>query len=222
MARAATARAAPAPARRTPARRTAPARRKSGPVPRKAAPRPASRASARPAPRRRAAATPRGAAVLDRLLRGRAWVAFVGVLLAGIVFLNVSVLELNEGIARTSEKVTELKRDNVALRKKYARLSSSERIQSSAAERGFVLPAPGKVRYLRSEPTADGRRAAKTITKPKPQVAPPPEPVTLDRAEGETQAPAPPQPAPAPAPAPTAAPAPAPAPEPAPAANGAG
>jgi hypothetical protein len=140
--------------------------------------------------RRRAAAAPRGALVLDRLLRGRAWVACVGVLLAGIVFLNVSVLELGEGIARTSESVNELQRDNIALRKKYARLASSERIQSAAAKRGLVLPAPGRVRYLRSRPAADGRRAAKTITKPKPQVAPPPEPVTLDRAQGETQAPA--------------------------------
>jgi hypothetical protein len=200
MARAAAARAPRTahgrPARTAPARparggaRTAPARRKSGPAPRKAAPRPA-RAAARPAPRRRAAAAPRGALLLDRLLRGRGWVACVGVLLAGIVFLNVSVLELNEGIARTSEKVSELQRDNVSLRKKYARLSSSERIQNTAAERGLVLPAPGKVRYLRSQPTVDGRRAAQVITKPKPQVTPPPEPVALD--EPATAAPGQPQ-----------------------------
>jgi cell division protein FtsL len=137
---------------------------------------------------------PRGAVVLDRLLRGRGWVACVGVLLAGIVFLNVSVLELNEGIARTSEKVSTLKSDNAALRKTYARLSSTERIQSVAARRGLVLPAPGKVRYLHSDPATDGRRAARRITEPKPQTAPPPEPVKLDKPGTPAPAPVPAQP----------------------------
>src|ERR671929_166822 len=38
------------------------------------------------------------ALVLDRVLRGRTWIGVVAALLAGIVFLNVSVLELNRGI----------------------------------------------------------------------------------------------------------------------------
>ena len=88
------------------------------------------------------------AGVLDRLLRGRAWVALIGVLLTGIVFLNVALLELNGGIARMDAKAAELKRENAALRMRVARLGSSERIQQAAAGRGFVPSEPGKVGYL--------------------------------------------------------------------------
>jgi len=117
-------------------------------------------------------AAPSPTALLDGLLRGRAWVLCVGALLAGIVFFNVSLLELNSGIARTSERAAALKRDNASLRTQVADLGSSERIQTAAAERGFVLPAPGDVAYLRADATRDADRAAKTMTEPKPPEAP--------------------------------------------------
>src|SRR5918996_335342 len=81
-----------------------------------------------------------GAGWLDRLHPSRVWVALVGALLAGIVFFNVSLLELNGGIAKTSERVTELKRQNDDLRLEVARLGSTERIERRAAALGFYLP----------------------------------------------------------------------------------
>ena len=108
-------------------------------------------------------ALPRGAVVLDALLRGRAWIALVFVLLAGIVFFNVDLLRMNRQIAVTAERAATVERENARLRTDLARLGSSERIQRVAAERGLVLPAPGEVRYLRSNPTVDARRAAKRI-----------------------------------------------------------
>ena len=171
MARGATAaaRARPARAHTVPAPRPVPAReptrRRSGP--------------ARSAPAKRPRQLPLAALVrslsLDRLLRGRIWIGLVGVLLVGIVFFNVSLLELNSGIARTSERATTLRRDNARLRVMLARLGSSERIQRVAAARGLVLPAPGEVRYLRAR-TGDARRAAKRITTPQNVPAPPPAP----------------------------------------------
>ena len=135
------------------------------------------------APRRIAApALPRGAVVLDALLRGRAWIALVFVLLAGIVFFNVDLLRMNRQIAVTAERAATVKRENARLRTDLARLGSSERIQRVAAERGLVLPAPGEVRYLRSNPPLDARRAAKRIdagdapapaAQPQPPVAAP-------------------------------------------------
>ena len=116
---------------------------------------PANRAVARP--------LPRGAAVLDALLHGRLCIGLVFALLAGIVFFNVDLLRMNREIARTEERVGGLKRENARLRTDLARLGSSERIQRVAAERGLVLPAPGEVRYLRSRPAADARRAAARI-----------------------------------------------------------
>ena len=106
---------------------------------------------------------PRGAAVLDAILHGRAWIGLVFVLLAGIVFFNVDLLQMNRDIARTEERLGSLKRENARLRTDLARLGSSERIQRVAAERGLVLPAPGEVRYLRANPAADARRAAARI-----------------------------------------------------------
>jgi len=158
MGRAATARQAPvkrAPARRRPA--PAPARKR--------------RAGAHP--KSRAAARPRGARILDTLLTGRACIAVVGVLLAGIVFFNVDLLQMNRDITKMADRAAQLKRENARLRLDLARLASSERIQETAAGLGLVLPAPGEVRYLRSRPPIDAKNASKHISAPDSTYVPP-------------------------------------------------
>jgi len=115
--------------------------------------------------------------VLDGLLRGRAWVVLVGALLAGIVFLNVSVLELNRGIARTDAKATALERKNSSLRERVATLDSAERIQRVAETRGFILPRPADVTYLRPK-RSDAKLAATRIQPAAPQPATPQETAT--------------------------------------------
>ncbi len=104
-----------------------------------------------------------GAGWLDRLHPSRAWVGLLGALLAGIVFFNVSLLELNGGIADTSERVTELKRQNSDLRLKVARLGSPERIERRAAALGFYLPQPKEIAYLESDAEEDDRAAAQVL-----------------------------------------------------------
>src|SRR6059058_2558956 len=104
---------------------------------------------------------------VDRVLRGPAWVVMLGALLAGIVFLNVSVLELNRGIARTDAKSADLERSNSGLRARVAKLDNGERIQQLAAARGFVMPQPGDVTYVRAR-SSDARLAAQRITPPSP------------------------------------------------------
>ena len=113
----------PAPAKRAPARR--PPRRMSGPAPGGAVALPG-RVMRAPFTR---AARARAGGVLDALLQGRAWIALVGILLVGIVFFNVDLLELNRDIARTADKAAQMKRENAGLRLEVARLASSERIQ---------------------------------------------------------------------------------------------
>ena len=115
----------------------------------------------------------RTARVLDALLSGRGWIALIGVLLAGIVFFNVDLLQMNRDIARDAERASTLNRENARLRLDFARLASSERIQEAAAGLGLVLPAPGEVRYLKARPTVDARRAAKRITEPDATLVPP-------------------------------------------------
>jgi cell division protein FtsL len=141
-----------APPRTRPARRPAPARRRSG-------------AAAQPRTRARTAPRYDFVSLLDRLLRGPAYIALVGILLAGIVFFNVDVLELNHGIAHTDSRATQLKRENAALTLQLAKLGSSERIQRVALERGLVLPQPGDVRYLRAD-RQDAARALRVMTGP--------------------------------------------------------
>jgi cell division protein FtsL len=121
--------------------------------------------------------------VLDALLTGRGWIALVFVLLAGIVFLNVDLLQMNREIARNAEKISTLKREIARNRLDAARLASSERIQDSAAQLGLVRPAAGEVRYLKARPGRDAGLAAKRITAPSlayvapAPVAPAPEPM---------------------------------------------
>ena len=173
MARAAAAaRSAPAPARRgqpprhaarrrtaAPARGSA-QRRMSGPAPAVALPVRVLNAPFARAARRRTSG------VLDALLSGRGWIALVFVLLAGIVFFNVDLLQMNREIAGNAERISELKREIARNRLDVARLASSERIQESAGQLGLVSPAPGEVRYLKARPTLDAKQAAKRITTP--------------------------------------------------------
>jgi cell division protein FtsL len=177
---------AAAPARRKPARRhvaaprRAPAhRRVSGPA---SAPAVAFPVRVWSAPFARAARRRTGG-VLDALLAGRGWIGLVFVLLAGIVFFNVDLLQMNRDIAQNADRISALKREIARDRLDVARLASSERIQESAAQLGLVLPAPGEVRYLKARPTRDARQAAKRITAPNLSYVPPdpvdnaPEPV---------------------------------------------
>jgi cell division protein FtsL len=177
MARAATAR--PAVAKRA-AKAARPARRRADELPGRRSPgRPRAAPARKPGrrarahPKRRAAVRPRGARILDTLLTGRACIAVVGVLLAGIVFFNVDLLQMNRDITKMADRAGQLKRQNARLRLDLARLASSERIQETAAGLGLVLPAPGEVRYLRSRPPIDAKNASKHISAPDSTYLPP-------------------------------------------------
>ena len=112
------------------------------------------------------AARARTSRMLDALLSGRGWIALVFLLLAGIVFFNVDLLQMNRDIARNSEKISALKRENARLLLDQARLANSERIQEEAASSGWRCRRPGEVRYLKARPSEDARRAAKTDHRP--------------------------------------------------------
>jgi cell division protein FtsL len=98
------------------------------------------------------------------------------VLLAGIVFFNVDLLQMNREITQMADKAAQIKRENDRLRHDYARLASSERIQEAAAELGLVYPAAGEVRYLESKPKLDAHNASKRIIPPSEEATPEPTP----------------------------------------------
>jgi hypothetical protein len=98
---------------------------------------------------------------MDRLVRSRAWVVIIGVGLIGIVAMQVSMLKLNSGIGRAVDTVGTLERGNASLKAQVSELSSGDRIQRLAGARGFLMPEPADVTYLRAgDKRSAGLRAA--------------------------------------------------------------
>ena len=110
------------------------------------------------------------ARVLDRLVRGRAWIAIVAAALIGIVFMQVSMLKLNAGVSRAVTAADTLGRQNSTLRADISKLDSGERVQDAAANLGMTTRAAGDVHYLDAA-RASAARAAASIKPPNP-VAP--------------------------------------------------
>lgn len=106
--------------------------------------------------------------MVDRLLRGRACIWLIGLLLGGIVAVQVSLLKLNAGISHAVETSGTLQRENAALESEIARLDSGERIRAAAVRAGMVDPAAGDTRYLRAGP-GDAARAARRMQPPSPE-----------------------------------------------------
>ena len=142
-------------------------RRVSGPIARPARPvalpQPSRRGSTGTFERLRALPEHR---VVDRLLRGRAWIWLIGLILGGIVAMQVSLLGLNAGISASVEKAGTLERVNADLETEVARLSSGARIRQTAEEEGMVAPPAGDVTYLTARPIDDPRLAAGRMQSP--------------------------------------------------------
>jgi hypothetical protein len=112
------------------------------------------------------------ARLLDRLVRGRGWIALVAIGLMGIVFMQVSMLRLNAGISRAITSAETLEQQNSTLRADISKLDAGDRIADTAAAQGMIRPPAGDVNYLDAR-KADGRAAAKAIRRPQPvKVAP--------------------------------------------------
>jgi hypothetical protein len=153
-------------------------RRVSGPVRGRAAdavvPKPAPSRTRRPTapPRTRRPTAPIGVRVvafvralpdhplLDRLIRGRVWIPLLGVMLAGIVAMQVEVLKLNASIGRSIERGTALQNRNEQLRMAVAALDGDQRILRLAAAKGMIMPAPDSVGFLSSRSGSDVVRQA--------------------------------------------------------------
>jgi len=83
--------------------------------------------------------------LLDRLVRGRAWIPVLGVLLAGVVAMQVEMLKLGASIGRSVQTMTEQQSQNERLRSSISSLSNPQRIESEAAGMGMVMPGPGAI-----------------------------------------------------------------------------
>jgi hypothetical protein len=103
---------------------------------------------------------------VDKLLRSRAWIVVVALMLGGIVAMQVSLLKLNAGISRAVETSATLERQNADMQDAIARLSSGERVQTAAADLGMVAPPAGDVGFLTARGSRDDALAAQRLTPP--------------------------------------------------------
>jgi hypothetical protein len=158
-----------APARRAPAtapppsRTSPPRKRKAAPKGGAAAPAPARRTAPARKPARRAKPGSRVAAggrlipiavgrtavavrelpdsgLVVRMTRGRAWIAVLGVLLVGIVALNVVTLSFAASSSKIDERNTTLEQENSTLQSRLAQKMSAKKMRNEAAALGLSMP----------------------------------------------------------------------------------
>jgi hypothetical protein len=103
---------------------------------------------------------------LDRLIRGRIWIAVIAFALIGIVTLQLLVLQLNASIGRSLVREAQLQRANAALSIEGSELSAGERVESQAGRIGMQLVPLGALRFLTASPRGDVARAAAALKAP--------------------------------------------------------
>ena len=97
--------------------------------------------------------------LLDRVIRGRIWIPLLGVLLVGIVGMQVENLKLNAGLGGAIQQTATLQSRNDWLRADVAQLSDPQRIEGIAARHGMLMAPPSVTKFL-TVPGAASVRAA--------------------------------------------------------------
>jgi hypothetical protein len=86
---------------------------------------------------------------LDRLIRGRTWIALVAFALLGIVAMQVTILRLGATIGRSVTQIQQLTQQNENAETTIAGLEPGRNVASEAASLGMIYPPAGDVEYLR-------------------------------------------------------------------------
>jgi len=104
--------------------------------------------------------------LVDRLLRSRLCIWVIGLLLGGIVAMQVSLLKLNAGISRAVQTQSTLELQNASMQAAIAERTSGEQLRAAAAAASLIDPPAGERRYLRARPATDPDRAARRMKPP--------------------------------------------------------
>ena len=108
------------------------------------------RKAALPRPRRPSSAPATRPAARSRgVAGGVAWIVFVATLLAGVVALNVAVLQLNVRLDRLAQERRDLRAGNNELASRLSAVEASGRIETLASRRLGLVPAqPDQTTYI--------------------------------------------------------------------------
>jgi len=101
--------------------------------------------------------------VLERVIGGRTWIAFVAFALIGIVTMQLGLLKLNSGIGRALEHEALLQRENATLSIEDSELASGNTVRSRAARIGMELAPLSGLLFLAVRPGVDPARAATAL-----------------------------------------------------------
>jgi len=155
-----------APVRPAPRKKAAPSRApRTRPKPRAAAAAPARTAPARKTAPRRAPRRVGGqliplagrtavavghlpdSGLVVRMTRGRAWIVVLGVLLAGIVALNVLTLSFSAAASRIDQQAVVLDKENSILGGRHARLYGTGAMRNAAGALGLAMPPSDQIHF---------------------------------------------------------------------------
>lgn len=102
---------------------------------------------------------------LERLIRGRAWIAIVATALLGIVAMQVALLRFGAQIGGETAAVNSMQERNNSIQATIAAIEASRGIGTAVSSLGMVYPPPGAVSYLQPNP-GDARLAADRLQSP--------------------------------------------------------
>ena len=88
--------------------------------------------------------------LMVRLTRGRAWIAVLGVLLTGIVAVNVATLSFAASEGHIEKNIQALEKENSLLRARDAQRSGAARVRSEASALGLVAGPTDQVSRIRA------------------------------------------------------------------------
>ena len=89
-----------------------------------------------------------------RLTRGRAWIALLGMLLAGIVALNVVTLNFTATAGGIEAQRQTLREENSLLQRRLAERLSNGRVQGAAVAMGLERPDGRDIAFATAGPEA--------------------------------------------------------------------
>jgi len=90
--------------------------------------------------------------LMVRMTRGRAWIGVLGLLLAGIVALNVLTLSLAAEAGHVDRNIQALDQENSILRSRDAQLSGAARVRHDAAILGLTAPSADGIGFVEAGP----------------------------------------------------------------------
>lgn len=85
--------------------------------------------------------------VVVRMTRGRAWIGVLGLLLVGIVALNVATLSFAASAGDIDAEIVALEKENGVLDGRLATIEGTERVRGEAAALGLGMPSSDQIHF---------------------------------------------------------------------------